>query len=55
MSTTTLLDVEFTAVLRRGPAKGGTHKLPVRADVRRAIGKGEGDAVCVRLAERFTV
>jgi Domain of unknown function (DUF1905) len=32
----------------------GTHKLPVKADVRKAIGKGEGDAVCVRLTERIT-
>jgi hypothetical protein len=32
----------------------GTHKLPVKADVRAAIGKGEGDAVCVRLTERVT-
>ncbi|RSN51184.1 DUF1905 domain-containing protein [Streptomyces sp. WAC 04229] len=30
----------------------GTHKLPVKAEVRRAIGKGEGDAVTVRLVER---
>ena len=30
----------------------GTHKLPVREDVRRAIGKGPGDVVTVRLAER---
>ena len=30
----------------------GTHKLPVNADVRRAIGKDEGDAVLVRLEER---
>ncbi|MER7837499.1 DUF1905 domain-containing protein [Streptomyces sp. NPDC096040] len=32
----------------------GTHKLPVKADVREAIGRGEGDAVCVRLTERVT-
>ncbi|MFF7976318.1 DUF1905 domain-containing protein [Streptomyces sp. NPDC007905] len=31
----------------------GTHKLPVRAAVRRAIGKSEGDAVTVRLLERL--
>ncbi|MFC8803624.1 DUF1905 domain-containing protein [Streptomyces anthocyanicus] len=31
----------------------GTHKLPVRADVRRAIGKVEGDTVTVRLVERL--
>ena len=31
----------------------GTHKLPVRADIRRAIGKGEGDTVTVRLIERI--
>ncbi len=30
----------------------GTHKLPVKADVRAAIGKGEGEAVTVRLEER---
>lgn len=30
----------------------GTHKLPVKADVRKAIGKGEGDTVAVRLTER---
>ncbi|MFG3172594.1 DUF1905 domain-containing protein [Streptomyces sp. NPDC048200] len=32
----------------------GTHKLPVRADVRKAIGKDEGDTVTVRLEERLT-
>ena len=31
----------------------GTHKLPVRTDLREAIGKGEGDAVTVRLEERI--
>ena len=30
----------------------GTHKLPVKADVRAAIGKQEGDVVSVRLEER---
>jgi hypothetical protein len=31
----------------------GTHKLPVKADVRNAIGKGEGDVVTVVLEERL--
>ena len=31
----------------------GTHKLPVKADVRQAIGKGAGDTVRVRLDERI--
>lgn len=31
----------------------GTHKLPVKADVRRAIGKEEGDSVTVHLEERL--
>jgi Domain of unknown function (DUF1905) len=31
----------------------GTHKLPVKADVRRAIGKEARDAVVVRLEERI--
>lgn len=30
----------------------GTHKLPVRADLRRAIGKDVGETVTVRLEER---
>ena len=32
----------------------GTHKLPVAADVRRAIGKNAGEAVTVRLLERLS-
>jgi hypothetical protein len=31
----------------------GTHKLPVRADVRMAIGKEAGESVEVRLEERL--
>jgi hypothetical protein len=31
----------------------GTHKLPVKAALRRAIGKAEGDTVTVRLEERL--
>ena len=30
----------------------GTHKLPVKADVREAIGKEAGESVTVRLEER---
>jgi Domain of unknown function (DUF1905) len=32
----------------------GTHKLPVKADVRNVIGKQAGDTVAVRLLERHT-
>jgi hypothetical protein len=32
----------------------GTHKLPVRTDVRTAIGKRAGDTVTVQLLERLT-
>jgi hypothetical protein len=32
----------------------GTHKLPVKADVRKAIGKEAGDSVTVRLEERVS-
>ena len=32
----------------------GTHKLPVKADVRTAIGKRPGDSVTVQLEERLT-
>lgn len=31
----------------------GTHKLPIRADIRQAIGKEVGDTVFVRLEERI--
>jgi hypothetical protein len=31
----------------------GTHKLPIKADVRKGIGKDAGDAVTVRLQERI--
>jgi len=31
----------------------GTHKLPVKAEIRRAIGKGVGDTVKVILEERL--
>jgi hypothetical protein len=31
----------------------GTHKLPVRTDVRRTIGKDVGDTVTVHLVERL--
>lgn len=32
----------------------GTHKLPVAASIRRAIGKTEGDEVTVTLTERLS-
>ena len=32
----------------------GRHKLPLKADVRKAIGKEEGDTVTVRLQERLS-
>jgi hypothetical protein len=31
----------------------GTHKLPVKTDIRTAIGKDKGDTVSVRLDERI--
>jgi hypothetical protein len=31
----------------------GTHKLPVKADIRKKIGKAAGDMVTVRLTERL--
>jgi hypothetical protein len=32
----------------------GTHKLPIKAEVRQAIAKEAGDAVTVRLEQRLT-
>jgi len=32
----------------------GTHKLPIKAAVRKAIGKGTGDTVTVRLTARLS-
>lgn len=31
----------------------GTHKLPIKAELRKAIGKSEGDTVAVRIQERL--
>ena len=31
----------------------GTHMLPIKAETRRAIGKGAGDTATVRLSERL--
>jgi len=31
----------------------GTHKLPVKADVRELLGKGPGDSVTIHLEERI--
>jgi len=31
----------------------GTHKLPIRADIRRTIGKEAGDTATIRLEERL--
>jgi hypothetical protein len=32
----------------------GTHELPVKAELRKAIGKGEGDTVTVELRQRLS-
>jgi hypothetical protein len=32
----------------------GTHKLPITAVIRKALGKGVGDTVTVRLTERLS-
>ena len=31
----------------------GTHKLPIKADIRKKLGKAEGDTVTVHLTERL--
>ena len=31
----------------------GTHKLPIKADLRRVINKGDGDTVTIHLTERI--
>jgi hypothetical protein len=31
----------------------GTHKLPIKADLRRTLGKNKGDTVTVRVEERL--
>jgi hypothetical protein len=31
----------------------GTHKLPIRSDVRKKIGKAEGDTVAIHLKQRL--
>lgn len=33
----------------------GRHKLPVKAEIRKVIGKNKGDRVAVRIDERLTV
>jgi Domain of unknown function (DUF1905) len=30
----------------------GTHKMPIKADLRRVLGKAEGDSVTIHLTER---
>ena len=35
------------------PLGDGNHKLPVKADLRKRIGKGEGDAVEITVQERL--
>jgi hypothetical protein len=32
----------------------GTHKLPIKAAIRKKVGKGEGDTITVHLTERLS-
>ena len=32
----------------------GTHKLPIKAEIRKKVGKGEGDTITVHLTERLS-
>lgn len=36
------------------PMGDGTHMVPIRAALRAAVGKGDGDQVTVRLTERYS-
>jgi hypothetical protein len=50
------IDKKFTAILQKSPSKGGwsgTHKLPIKTDVRNAIRKEAGDRVTIRLEKRI--
>jgi hypothetical protein len=63
----TNLDRTFTATLEKSTAKGGwtylvtdrtaeffaTHKLPIRAELRRRLAREAGDRVTVHLTERI--
>ena len=33
--------------------RDGTHKLPIRAELRKRLGKDAGETVCIRLLERL--
>jgi Domain of unknown function (DUF1905) len=36
------------------PMGDGTHMVPIKATLRTAVGKGDGDQVAVRLTERYS-
>jgi hypothetical protein len=62
MPTEQALKVQFTTQLRKSPTKGGwsyvmamgggVHKLPVKAEIFKLLGKKTGDVVTVRLTAR---